>query len=401
MSTRQQATVDFPLAGRPGVALDPEYLKLLRAEPLVPVNLAAGGTALLVTRHPDVRTVLSDERFSRAAWHSGTLFARRSEALALVTSDAPLHTRRRKAVQGWFTGRQAAAARPKIERLAGQLISGLEEAGPGADLVAGFTLPLAYGVICDLLAVPAADVARLLPWVTTMMSAGRYPADEVAAAHDSMYAYFEGHLADRRQAIAAGAGGDDIITALLTAAELSEEEITVFGFGLLMAGGETTTNFLSSCILEILSRPGLAERLRSDPSLIPGAVDECLRWVWFGGTGGQPHVVMEETELAGTRLSRGQVVIPLTDAANRDPEVFGDADTFRPERTPNPHLGFGHGRHMCLGAAHARVEAEAGVSALVQRLPRLAVGLEPAQLEWRDHMFIRGVWSLPVTWSPR
>jgi cytochrome P450 len=130
-------------------------------------------------------------------------------------------------------------------------------------------------------------------------------------------------------------------------------------------------------------------------------VDECLRWVWFGGTGGQPHVVMEETELAGTRLSRGQVVIPLTDAANRDPEVFGDADTFRPGRTPNPHLGFGHGRHMCLGAAHARVEAEMGVSALLQRLPRLAVGLEPAQLEWRDHMFIRGVWSLPVTWSPR
>lgn len=401
MSTRQQTTVDFPLAGRPGVALDPDYLKLLRAEPLVPVTLPGGESALLVTRHPDVRTVLSDGRFSRAAWHGGTLFARRSKALALATSDAPVHTRRRRAVQAWFTHHQATAGRQKIEQLAAQLIKGLEQAGPGADLVAGFTLPLAYGVICDMLAVPAADVAGLLPWVTTMMSVGRYPADEVAAAHDAMYAYFEGHLADRRQAIAAGAAGADILTALLTRAELSDEEITIFGFGLLMAGGETTTNFLSSCILEILSRPGLAERLRSDPSLIPGAVEECLRWVWFAGTGGQPHVVTEELELAGSRLSRGQVVIPVTDAANRDPEVFGDADTFRPERCPNPHLGFGYGRHMCLGAAHARVEAEAGVFALLRRLPGLALDLEPAKIDWRDHMFVRGVWSLPITWRPR
>jgi cytochrome P450 len=393
--------MDFPLEGRPGVALDPGYLKLLRADPLIPVNLPGARAALLVTQHADVSRVLSDSRFSRAAWHNGTLFARRSEALALVTSDAPTHTRRRKAVQAWFTNRRAASARPAIERLAEHLISGLEQTGPGADLVAGFTLPLAYGVICDMLAVPVDDMPVLLPWVTAMMSAGRCPASEVAAAHDSMYGYFEGQLAERRRAIAAGAPGDDIITALLTAAELSDEEITVLGFGLLMAGGETTTNFLSCCILEILSRPALAQRLRLDSSLIPGAVEECLRWVWFGGTGGQPHVVLEDVELAGTRLRRGQVVIPMTDAANRDPEVFEDADVFRPGRTPNPHVGFGHGRHMCLGAAHARVEAEVGVRTLLLRLPDLAVAGELGNLDWRDKMFIRGVWSLPITWRPR
>jgi cytochrome P450 len=390
--------MDFPLEARPGVALDPDYLKLLRADPLVPVKLPAGRSALLVTRYADVRTMLSDDRFSREAWTNGPLFARRPETLALVTSDAPTHTRRRKAVQPWFTSRQAAAARPAMELRAEHLIDGLEQAGPGVDVIAGFTMPFSYGLICDMLGVPVEDVDRLLPWVSAMSSSGWYPADEVAAAHESLYQYFGGHLADRRRAIEAGTPGSDIFTALLVAGELSEEEITYLGFAVLTAGTESTTSFIASCILEILSRPGLAGRLRSDPSLIPATVDECLRWVWLGGVGGRAHVVMEEVELAGTRLSPGQVVIPFVVAANRDLEVFEDADEFCPERAPNPHMGFGHGRHMCLGAPHARLEAEVGVAALLRRLPNLAVAVSPEEFAWRDKMFIRGVWSLPITW---
>lgn len=392
--------MDFPLEGRPGVALDPDYLKMLRADPLVPVELPAGHPALLVTRYEDVRTVLSDDRFSREAWTNGSLYARRSETLALISSDAPTHTRRRKAVRAWFTSRQAAAARPTMERQAEHLIDGLEQAGPGVDLVARFTQPFSYGIILNILGVPFEDMDRLLPWVTSMMSIGRCPADEVAAAHESLYQYFDANLADRRRAIEAGTPGTDIFTALLTAGELSEEEINHIGFALLTAGTESSTSFLASCMLEILSRPGLAERLRSDPSLVPGTVDECLRWVWIGGVGGRAHVVREAVELGDTRLCPGQVVVPFTVAANRDREVFEDADEFRPERAPNPHLGFGHGRHLCLGAAHARVEAEVGVAALLRRLPQLAVTVSPAELAWRDKMFIRGVWSLPITWCP-
>ncbi|MFI5783089.1 cytochrome P450 [Nocardia sp. NPDC051570] len=391
----------YPLQDRPGVALDPDYLELLRKEPLVPVELAGGRQALLVTRHADVCTVVTDHRFSREAWNHGTLFARRSDGLALLASDAPTHTRRRAAVQGWFTGRRAAAARPRIEQSAERLIDEMEQAGPPSDLIARFIQPLSYGVTCDMLAVPTADLELLLPSITVMMSMGRYSKEEVDAAHNTTYTYSEGHVARLRHAMDTGAPGHDLLTALLAAGELSEEEIITFGFGLLISGGETTTHFLSSSILQLLSQPGLAETLRDNPSQIPAAIDECLRWVWFGVSGGRPHVVLEEVELAGVRLAPGQVVIPMAEPANRDPSVFEEPDEFRPDRCPNPHVGLGYGRHRCLGAPHALAEMEIAIATLLRRLPDLAIAVEPERLDWRDKMFIRGVWSLPVTWSVR
>jgi cytochrome P450 len=125
--------MDFPWPNRPGVELDPEYLKTLRERPLIPVELAGGRPALLVTGHADVRAVLSDDRFSREAWSHGTLFARESGSLALSASDPPTHTRRRKAVQRWFTHRAAEAARPRIEQLAEQFLDHLQAAGTPAN----------------------------------------------------------------------------------------------------------------------------------------------------------------------------------------------------------------------------------------------------------------------------
>jgi cytochrome P450 len=392
----------FPFADRPGVSLADEHLSLFREEPLVPVRLAGDRQALLVTRHEDVKTVLTDPRFSRQAWSEGTLFARESSALALVTSDAPVHTRRRRAVQAWFTNRKAEQDRPRITAIAERLLDRMEAAGPPADLVADFTTPLPYQVICEMLGLPSADLDRLLPWVTVMMSAGRFSADEVAAAHENMYGYFFDQLAARQRAVDADTPGDDLLTALLTAPEenrLSREEIAVFGFGIMMAGGETTACHLAMCVLQLLRRPALVESLRQDPASIPVVVEELLRWVWFAGTGGQPHVAVEQVELAGTVLDAGQVVIPLTDSANRDPAMFDAPDEFRPDRVPNPHLGFGHGRHMCLGAAHARVELQVGIEAILRRLDRLELAVDEAQLDWRGRMFMRGVWSLPVRWS--
>ncbi|MFE4518176.1 cytochrome P450 [Kitasatospora sp. NPDC056783] len=391
----------FPFADRPGVSLHRDHLDLFRDEPLVPVRLAGAREALLVTRHADVRTVLADPRFSREAWANGTLFARKSTSLALVTSDAPTHTRRRGEVRFRFTHHRAEQDRPGIAGIAEELLDRLESVGQPADLIAEFTTPFPYRVICDLLGVPIADLDRLLPRVTVMMSAGRFPADEVEAAHKAMYAYFSEQVTRRRQAIGTGTPGDDLLTSLLTAPEesrLSDEEIVVFGFGLMMAGGETTATHLAMCVLQVLRTPGLADSLRRDPSTIPTVAEELLRWVWFGGTGGQPHVTLEPVELAGVVIEAGQVVIPLTDAANRDEEVFTDPDEFRPDRVPNPHLGFGYGRHLCLGAAHARVELQEGLAAILRRLDRLELAVDEEELDWRSRMFMRGVWKLPVRW---
>jgi cytochrome P450 len=384
----------FPFPDRPGVPLDPEYLRLYRSAPLIPVTLRNGRTARLVTRHQDVRTVLSDDRFSRGQWNSGTLFARESTALALVTSDPPVHSRRKKAVQAWFTHRRAEQARPDVEAVAEKLLDAIEATGAPADLIASFTTPLPYLVICDMLGVPSADLAGLLPQVTVMMSAGRFPAEQVAAAHQHMYDYFFGLLAARR---ATPDGG--LITALLNDGQLSDQEIAVFGFGLLMAAGETTANHLAMCVQQVARDQELAAALRGQPDRIPVVVEELLRWTWFGGTGGQPHVTTAEVELAGTLLAPGEAVIPLTDAANRDPAVFEHADEFRPDRDPNPHLGLGYGRHACLGAALARVELQAGLAALLRRFGELRLAVPEERLDWRTQMFMRGTWSLPVTWS--
>jgi cytochrome P450 len=386
----------YPFADRPGMSLAPQYAELFRAEPLVEVRLPGGQQALLVTRHADVRTVLADPRFSREAWRDGTLFARESGTLALATSDAPTHTRRRRAVQHWFTHRSAERARPRIAAIAAGLVDDVLAAGSPVDLIGAFTTPLPYRVICELLGLDVGDLDVLLPRVTVMMSAGRFPADEVTAAHQAMDDYFSEQLAARERAAYAG---DDLLTGLLTAPEehrLSTREIAVFGFGLLMAGGETTASQLAMCLLQLLRRPELARALLRDPAAIPPFVEEMLRWVWFAGTGGQPHVTLAEVELAGTVIGRGRVVVPLTDAANRDPEAFADPDEFRPDRTPNPHLGLGHGRHLCLGAAHARVELQEGLAAILPHLHRMELAVDESRLDWRGRMFMRGLWTLPV-----
>lgn len=395
--------MDFPLPHRPGVPLDGGHLRRLRERPMAPVRLPGGHDALLVTRHADVRAVLAGDGFGREAWTGGTLFARDAPSLALVASDPPTHTRRRRAVQGRFTARRAEADRPRAEAAAERLLDGLEAAGPPADLLARFATPLPYALIRDMLGVSAADLGRLLPWVSALMSAGHVPAGEVEAARAGMFGYFSALLDARRAGIAAGDPGSDLLTELLAdpGQRLTAEEITVFGLGLFMAGGETTSNFLAACVLELIARPDLAASLRADPSRIPAAVEEFLRWVWFGGTGGRPHVVLAGTRLGGTELRRGDVVVPLTDAANRDVDAFADADAFRPDRSPNPHLGFGHGRHLCLGAPHARMVLQVALAALLRRLDGLDLAIDPARLRWRDRMFVRGVWELPVTWRPR
>jgi cytochrome P450 len=384
----------FPLPDRPGVSVDPDYLRLFRSAPLIPVTLRNGRTARLVTRHQDVRTVLSDDRFSRGRWDSGTLFARDSTALALASSDPPVHSRRKKAVQGWFTHRKAEQARTQVEAVAEKLLDDMEADGPPVDLIKSFTTPLPYLVICDMLGIPAEDLPELLPQVTVMMSAGRFPADLVRTAHERMYEYFFELLAARRRQPDVG-----LITALLRDGQLSDSEIAVFGFGLLMAGGETTVNHLGMCVQQVLRDPDLADALRHRPDRVPAAVEELLRWIWFGGTGGHPHVTTEEVELAGTLLAPGEAVIPLSDTANRDPAAFEYADEFRPDRDPNPHLGLGYGRHACMGAALARVELQVGLSGLLRRFSALRLAIPQDRLDWRTQMFIRGTWSLPVTWS--
>jgi cytochrome P450 len=386
----------LPLHPRPGTSLPPDYVDLFRRQPTLDVELPDGTAAIAVTRQCDVRTVLSDSRFSRAQFQTRTLWARSGSPLGLVTSDPPLHTVRRRAIQGWLTSRKAEQARQSIEQIADPLIDDLLVAGPPADIYARFCHPFPSLVHMKLLGLDTADLPYLAPRMTIAWSSGHYRTDEVAKATLDLREYFESQvIRSRRGGTAAG-----LIDALVhddSASRLTDAEIVMAAMGLLISGAETTGCHLAMGLIEVLQQPGLPDALRRNPGQIPSVVEELLRWLWFGGAAGRAHVAMAEVKLHDRLISRGEVVIPIVDVANRDPDVFPDADEFCPERSPNPHLGFGHGPHRCVGMSFARVELQVGLRVLLSGLDELSL-VEGSELDWRTDMFTRGLWSLPVTW---
>ncbi|MGQ0838967.1 cytochrome P450 [Actinokineospora sp.] len=392
----------FPFAAGPRCEPPAEYAEI-RGCPVLPrVTLATGREALLATRHADVRLVLSDPRFSRAAYTDGTLFARSAESLPLITVDAPDHTRRRSAVAHAFTARQTRELAPMVEEIAKHQIAELAEAGSPADLVAGFTVPFTLRVISRVLGVPEADVALFKPWVDPMMSIGRYPAETVARAHAEFQAYFAELVGRIGTDLAAGRAGPGLIAEMLNPRSperaLSVTETVVMAAGILVAGYETTSNALATVVHHLLNRP---EWTVGTARLGP-AVEEILRYVCGNGTGGVPHVATADVTLTDGQVVRaGEVVVPIPDAANRDPAVFPDPDRLDPDRPANPHIAFGHGAHHCLGAELARLELRVGVTALLAAFPGLRLAVADADLRWRTDMFVRGPWELPVAWDHR
>jgi nocardicin N-oxygenase len=393
----------FPFPEAPGVEPPEEYARLPGLAGLVPVTLPGGHRAGLASRHEDVRTVLADARFSRAAYTAETMVARDRNSLPLMLSDAPEHTRRRRCVAAAFSAHRANRARAGMEALAGALIAELRSAGPPADLVDAFAVPFPLAVICDLLGVPAADRSRFRPWVNAMMSTSGYPRDEVAAAQRELHAYFANLIEVTWRDCAAGRPRDGLLAKLGRPAppdrRVSRAEAVALGAGLLIAGYETTSNQLAICLYLLLNDSRRWVHLRENPDAVPGAIEEMLRWTPFNATGGVPHVAIEDVPLACGVVRAGEVVVPVIDAANRDPEVFEEPASLRLGRAANPHLAFGHGRHHCLGAHLARVELQVAIGALLRDLPDLALAAPESELPWRRGMAVRGVWHLPVRWT--
>ncbi|CAN3978342.1 cytochrome P450 [Kitasatospora purpeofusca] len=406
--TDDPARFPFPPAGdvRPPDA----YHAILHARAPHPVQLSSGQPALLVTRHEDVTAVLGDDRFSRAGYTelARPLFARKTESVLLATADAPDHTRRRRAILPAFTARQVRLLRPRLEALAEELLDDLTAGATGGetDLVGGFTVPFPMRVICEVLGVPLDDGAMLRAEVDILMSTSGHTREEVAATQARMDEYFTALVDGKRRAAEAGTPADDLLTRLALRPDddpdqrLSDREVVSLGSGMLMAGYETTGNSFGMCVLLLLRHPDLVKRLRAEPERIPAAVEEMLRFSSLNNTGGAPHLVREDTVLGGFPVAAGQIVVPLTDSANRDPAVFADPDAFDPDRADvGSHVAFGYGRHLCLGAELARAELQIGVHALLRRFDVLELAVPEDELDWRRTMFINGVWQLPVRWT--
>ncbi|MGA6208451.1 cytochrome P450 [Nocardia testacea] len=391
----------YPFGEPVRLDMDPLFTRLRREEPVCRVELPYGGEGWLVTRYEDVKLVLGDPRFSRAATVGREDLPRATPAPvrpdSLLSMDPPEHSRLRKLVAKAFTSRRVAELRPRTREIVDEKLTALEQAGAPADLVEGFALPLPVTVICEMLGVPPRDQHRFRDFSDAILSTTAYTREQIESARDSLESYLAEVVAERRQRPT-----DDLLGALVTARDeedrLSERELVNLGVGLLIAGHETTANQIANFTYVLLTQREYWELLRAEPELIPGAVEELLRYVQLGAGAGQPRVATEDVVLSGVTVRAGDSVFVNTQAANRDESVFADPEALDLTRQRNPHVAFGYGAHHCLGAQLARVELQVALEALLQRFPSLRLSLPLDEIPWKSGLLVRGPKQLLVEW---
>jgi cytochrome P450 len=349
-----------------------------------------------LTRHADVLAVSRDaETFSSAR---GGYMPQDMDAMAVAQSrlmllgmDPPEHTRLRGLVNRGFTPRQVARLEPRIRALSASIVDAVAPRGT-CDFVSEVSGELPSLLIAELMGIPPDDGRRLYELTERMHQTGA-PADTQAAVVEMM-SYAAGVRAAKRARPA-----DDIASVLLRAEidgeRLSDLEFDLFFLLLINAGGDTTRNLVASGMLTLLAHPDQLAAVRADRALLPGAIEEMLRFV--------PPVVQfrrtltRDAEIRGQKLREGEKVVMFYPAANRDEEVFAAPDRFDVRRTPNPHLAFGGGgAHYCLGANLARLEIRCLFEAVLDRLH----GLELVGPVERLHSwFIDGPRRMPVRFS--
>jgi cytochrome P450 len=378
----------------------PEIRTIGGDRPVFRAELPDGRIVWLVSGYQNVRQVLIDQRFSRAmavapgqARPGFEMFASGS----INGMDPPEHTRLRKLVASAFTARRAEALRPRVASIVTALIDAMLDRPQPVDLVAGFSLPLPAQVICEMLGVPAADTGQFHAWSDTVLGDWQRDSDEIMTALAELYSYF-GALIEIKRAQPA----DDLISALIAARDdtdrLSEQELTVMCCTLLIGGHETTANEINLSLLLLFDHPGQVAKLRADPGLIPGAVEEVLRCARLGGLA-PTRVTSEDVAIGGVTIPAGEQVMPLFATANQDPSVFADPARFDVTRVAANHLSFGAGVHHCLGAQLARVELQEAFRGLIGRLPGLRLAVPASELEFKPGMAIHSLRELPVLWG--
>ena len=389
----------YPFNPPQRLVLDPMYAELRANEPVARVQMPFGEPAWLVTRHADVRTVMSDPRFSRspAVTRDAPRVAQQFTDGGILAMDPPDHTRLRRLVAKAFTMRRVEALRPGAERIAADLADRMEADGGPVDLVESFALPLPVTVICELLGVPYADRDRFRAWSDAILSTSSLTPDEVRASSGQFMQYMMGLIAQRR-----AAPTDDLLGGLVLAYDegdrLNDQELISLAISLLVAGHETTASQIPNFLYVLMSHPDEMRLLHDKPELIPAAVEELMRWVPLFATAVFPRYANEDVELSGVVIPAGDPVLPSIASANRDERVFADPDRIDFTRQPAPQVGFGHGMHHCLGAPLARMELQIALATLLARFPDLRIAVPEEEIPWKAGTLIRGPRRLPVTW---
>jgi cytochrome P450 len=311
----------------------------------------------------------------------------------MLTMDPPRHTKLRALVNKGFTPRQVAKLNERIADMARDVVDKVIEKGE-CDFVKDVAGALPSYVIAELLGIPLEDGYRLYE-LTEITNAGLLGDARVSEAGMQMFAY-AAELATRKRA----QPGDDIATSLLHAEvdgqRLTDMEFNFFFILLLNAGGDTTRNLVAGGMRVLMENPEELAKLEADPSLLPTAVEEMLRYV--SPVISFVRTATKDTELRGVRVNKGDRAAMFYPSANRDETQFADPDLFDITRTPNPHMAFGGGgTHFCLGANLTRVEAAAIVSEVLSRMKNLELA---GPVERMPSTLINGIHSMPVRFTP-
>ncbi|WP_329270603.1 cytochrome P450 [Streptomyces pseudovenezuelae] len=374
----------------------------LRADrPLSRITLFDGRPAWLVTGHGTARALLADPRLSTDRTRDGfpaptaRFAAVRNRRTALLGVDDPEHRVQRRMMVPSFTLRRATELRPRIQEIVDERIDAMIAQGPPAELVSAFALPVPSTVICALLGVPYADhdffegqSRRLLRGPT---------ADDVMDARDQLEKYVD-ELIDRKQKRPEPGDGvlDELVHRQLRDGELNREELIALAIILLVAGHETTANMISLGTFTLLQHPDRLAELRTDPALIPNAVEELMRMLSIAD--GLLRMALEDIEVAGTTIRAGEGVVFATSVVNRDEDVYPAPDTLDWHRPARHHIAFGFGIHQCLGQNLARAELEIALHTLFDRLPTLRLAAPAEKIPFKPGDTIQGMLELPVTW---
>ncbi|MCX4765930.1 cytochrome P450 [Streptomyces sp. NBC_01275] len=354
----------------------------------------AGHETWLVVGYDEARAALADPRLSKSADRIGVTFL--DEQVIgphLLSVDPPQHTRLRALVSRAFTMRRVEELRPRIQAVTDDLLDVMLPHGR-ADLVASLAYPLPLTVICELLGVPELDRTEFRKLSTEVVAPTS--AETSYEAIVRLAEYLTELIEDKR---CAGPGGDLLSDLIRTTAEdgdrLSAGELRGMAFILLIAGHETTVNLIGNAVHALLTHPEQLDALRSDPTLLDGAIEEALRYE--GPVENATfRFAAEPLEIGGTPVAQGEAVMIGLTAADRDAGRYPDPDRFDIHREPRGHLAFGHGIHYCLGAPLARLEARTALRSLLERAPALTLDGPPG--DWLPGLLMRGMRSLPVRW---
>jgi len=378
-----------------------DYARLRAHEPFARVRLWDGSHPYLLTNYDDIRAVLSNQKFSCEPNQEGFPHVFEGRMIAdkadrsFLRLDNPEHDRLRRMVTKEFTVRRIEQLGPRIKETVDKLIERYAQLPQGADFVEHFSAPLPTEIITFLLGIPYED-HEFFHEATRIQFGSKSTPAEVRKSLDDLFSYLDALIARKERE-----PQDDVVSRLvseqLTPGHVDRLTLINIVRLLLSAGHQTTQNMTALGVLTLLQHPDQLALIKNDPALIPGAVEELLRYSSVLHVGAR-RVALEDIDVNGKLVKAGEGVICSIPAANRDPSLFPNPDKLDVQRDAARHVAFGFGIHQCLGQVLARAELQVVYGTLFHKLPNLRLAVPFEKLRFRHDMFVYGVHELPLAW---